>query len=347
MAQASNQVVVYVKPQVAYGTGATITQADLAFRAITCTFTQVGEGLIERADTANPFGLPAPPVQGARRWDIAITASVQPFSSYTDVDSNPASPLLKACADLSAVTYDTASAIAFQFPANLAAEVTPCTVEMHEIGGNRYRAIDCVGTVQLVMDSTGRLMGWTFALQGRWQDPITSTFTSASTTYGNAAADPLPLTFCGASLTSGLRRSNGVTEATINGLASATLVPACTVTERKDANQLALNCYAPSFVARSGEPDTFAFACDAGPESDAADGLRAWAEWKAQARGRDLTMTMNQGASGHRVDIVMDEVHYRTPAPKTDQAFRQYDLIAMNAQGETPSPVIIYMLAGS
>lgn len=347
MAQASNQVVVYIKAQGAYGTGATITQSDLAFRATECTFTQAGEGLIERPDTANPFGLPAPPVQGSRRWDIAITASVQPFSDYTDVDTNPASPLLKACAALSAVTYDAADAIAFQFPADIQTDLTPCTIEMHEIGGNRYRAIDCVGTVQLVMDAAGRLMGWTFAMQGRWQDVIASTFTSASTTYGNAAADPLPLTFCGATLTSGIRRTNGSTEATISGLSAATFVPACTVNERPDATATGFNCYAPSFLARSGESDTFAFTCDAGPESDAADGLRAWASWIAQARGRTLTMEMNQGSGGHRVDLVMTEAHYRTPSPKTDQAFRQYDLIAANAQAEAPSPAILYMLAGS
>lgn len=347
MAQASNQVVVYIKSQASYGTGATITQVDRAFRATECTFTQAGEGLIERPDTANPFGLPAPPVQGSRRWDIAITASVQPFSDYTDEDTSPASPLLKACAELAPVTYDTEDAIAIRFPADLQTDVTPVTIEMHEIGGNRYRAIDCVGTVQLVMDAAGRLMGWTFAMQGRWQDVVASTFTSAATTYGNAAADPLPLTFCGAALTSGIRRADGSTEATISGLSAATFVPACTVNERPDATATGLNCYAPSFLARSGESDTFAFTCDAGPESDAADGLRAWASWVAQARGRDLTMTMNQGSGGHRVDIVMDEVHYRTPTPKTDQAFRQYDLIGANAQGETPSPAIIYMLAGS
>jgi hypothetical protein len=348
MTQASRNVAVYAKSQSAIGTGATIAQnADNAIRVRSCEFAQSGEGLQERADSVSPFGLPAPPLVGSRYWTITITADVQPFTDYTAVAASPLAPLIRACSVVEAVTYDGDDAIRLSFPSTINPSVTPCTIERHEIDGDRYRAVDCKGTMRLIGDAAGRLLTWEFTLEGRWQDVAASAFTAAATSYGNAAADPLPLTFCGAALTSAIRRSNGSTEATITGLEKFAVTPNTIVTARPDSTALAFACYADSFLSRGPDGDEITFTCDNGPEDDNADGLRKWATWLAQARGRDLTMTMNQGASGHRVDVVMDEAHYRTPAPNEGKEYRQCDLIVRNAQGETPTPVLIYMLAGS
>jgi len=347
MTQASRIKAVYAKSQSGAGSPATITQGDLAIRVRTCTFTQAGEGLQKRTDTVNPSGLPAPPVMGSRYWDISITADVQPFGDYTDVTSCPLSPLLRACADVAAVTYDGEDAIELSFTQSINADVLPCTIELHEIDGNRYRAVDCKGSVVQVFDAAGRLISWEFTIKGLWTNVAASAFTAASTDYGDSTEDPLPLTFCGGSLTSGIRRSNDSTEATISGLEAFRVEPNIVVTEKPDSTQLSNACYAPAFLSRGVDGDVISFTCDAGPEDDNADGLRAWASWLAQARGRDLTMTLNQGSGGHRIDVVMDEVHYEVPALNESKDFRQYDMTAYNAQGETPAPVLIYMLAGS
>ena len=347
MTQASRIKAVYAKSQSAAGSPATITQSDLAIRVRTCTFTQAGEGLLKRTDTVNPSGLPAPPVMGSKYWEVAITADVQPFTDYTAVTSCPLSPLLRACADVTAVTYAAVDAIAIDFTESINADVLPCTIELHEIDGNRYRAVDCKGSVAQVFDAAGRLISWEFAIKGIWTNVTASAFTAAATDYGAASVDTLPLTFCGASLISGIRRSDDSTEATIAGIESFKVTPNIIVTEKPDATALANSCYAPAFLSRGVDGDTIEFTCDAGPEDDNADGVRAWASWLAQARGRDLTLTLNQGSGGHRIDVVMDEVHYNVPAVNESKDFRQYDLTAYNAQGATPAPVAIYMLAGS
>jgi hypothetical protein len=120
-----------------------------------------------------------------------------------------------------------------------------------------------------------------------------------------------------------------------------------TVEARPDSTLLARSCYGVPFVGRTGKSDTVAFTCDAGPGTDAAAGLRIWPSWIEQARGRAATWSINGGSGKPRIDIVMAEVHYRAPVAKDDKAYRQYDLVGINADSSTHAGVRIYLLAGS
>lgn len=348
------QNLVYVKSQAAVGTGATIAQAsDKAVRVMTCEFTQAGEGLIERDDLTSATGLPASPKQGSKRWDIKITSEYLPFSSYTDIDSSPLSPLLKACGAVTAVTAvpgATADAIKLVFPAlfNPPTAPVPCTIELHEIGGNVYRATDVIGTLLLKADTAGARIMFEFTLQGRWvEDPVASTFTAALADFG---ADPLPVTFCGATIVSGIRRTDGTTEQTITGLRSMGMTPGVAVTERPDATQLACSCFAMSYLTRTGGPDTVGFTCDEGAEGDTANDLSVWANWKASATGRDLSIILNTGSGGTRIQGFLPQVHYRTPVLNTANPFRAYDLTAFGVDqptGATEGGLQLYFYAGA
>ena len=87
--QSSLQSLVYVKSQVAVGTGATITQGgDLALRVRSCEFASV-EGTIVRDGTQSATGLPAIAVMGGRHWGITMQVELMRFGDFTDEDSSP------------------------------------------------------------------------------------------------------------------------------------------------------------------------------------------------------------------------------------------------------------------
>ena len=354
--QSSLQSLVYVKSQAALGTGATITQSDLALRVRSCEFAAV-EGTITRDGTQSATGLPAIAVMGGRHWSITMQVELMRFADYTDEDSSPISALLKATGALVATTYNpgtgSADAIQLRFSAawNPPTAPVPVTIEKHEIGGNRYRATDCFAVITGMAAEGQKEILVDLQLTGLWSTPVASTFTAGLADYGASQALQTPTIFSGASLVSGIRRSNGVTEQTFTGLQSFGVTPAMQLVPRPSVLSNAVAGFAPAFLTRSGASDTVGFTVDLHPEGDTTDDLSVWANWIAQAAGRDLKLISNEGTGGMKVVVAMVEVQYNDPpVSSTALAFRQYDLVAAGkdpVDGSTYGGLDIYFMAGT
>jgi len=354
--QSSLQSLVYVKSQAALGTGATITQSDLALRVRSCEFASV-EGTITRDGTQSATGLPAIAVMRGRHWGITMQVELMRFADYTDEDSNPISALLKATGALVATTYDpgtgSADAIQLRFSAawNPPTAPVPLTIEKHEIGGNRYRATDCFAVITGMAAEGQKEILVDLQLTGLWSTPVASTFTAGLADYGASQALQTPTIFSGASLVSGIRRSNGVTEQTFTGLQSFGVTPAMQLVPRPSVLSNAVAGFAPAFLTRSGASDTVGFTVDLHPEGDTTDDLSVWANWIAQAAGRDLKLISNEGTGGMKVVVTMVEVQYNdAPVSSTALAFRQYDLVAAGkdpVDGSIYGGLDIYFMAGT
>ena len=354
--QSSLQSLVYVKSQAALGTGATITQSDLALRVRSCEFASV-EGTITRDGTQSATGLPAIAVMGGRHWGITMQVELMRFADYTDEDSSPISALLKATGALVATTYNpgtgTADAIQLRFSAawNPPTAPVPLTIEKHEIGGNRYRATDCFAVITGMAAEGQKEILVDLQLTGLWSTPVASTFTAGLADYGASQALQTPTIFSGASLVSGIRRSNGLTEQTFTGLQSFGVTPAMQLVPRPSVLSNAVAGFAPAFLTRSGASDTVGFTVDLHPEGDTTDDLSVWANWIAQAEGRDLKLISNEGTGGMKVVVAMVEVQYNDPpVSSTALAFRQYDLVAAGkdpVDGSIYGGLDIYFMAGT
>lgn len=327
----------YGASQVAVGTGITFSQATTpATRVRSCEFKPAGQLALTRDGTYTATGVPVVAVQGARFFEISLEVEVFRFSSYTDIDSSPISWLLKACGTVTATTFDPGSgvvdAIALDFSPifNPPTSPVPCTIEKHEIGGDRYRATDCIGVITAIEGDANAELIIKATLKGAWSTPVASTFTAAAADYGASEALQTPMLFMGAALTSGIRRTNGTTEQTFTGLRNVGIVPAMTVTERLSALAGAINGYATPFLTRSGASDSVAFTVDEQPEGDGVTDLSVWANWVAMAQNRDFRLTINEGTGLQRMFALMSVVQYTDPpVQNTSQPLRQYDLAAM------------------
>ena len=279
------------------------------------------------------------------------------FADYTDEDSSPISALLKATGALVATTYNpgtgSADAIQLRFSAawNPPTAPVPVTIEKHEIGGNRYRATDCFAVITGMAAEGQKEILVDLQLTGLWSTPVASTFTAGLADYGASQALQTPTIFSGASLVSGIRRSNGVTEQTFTGLQSFGVTPAMQLVPRPSVLSNAVAGFAPAFLTRSGASDTVGFTVDLHPEGDTTDDLSVWANWIAQAAGRDLKLISNEGTGGMKVVVAMVEVQYNDPpVSSTALAFRQYDLVAAGkdpVDGSTYGGLDIYFMAGT
>ena len=329
----SVQSAVYVKTQAAVGTGETIVQAsDPALRVISCAFTRAGEGKIRRANVKSATGIEAAPVMGGIRWDIAIEVEYFPFSSYTSATSSPLSPLLQACGQLSLLT--TPNRVKYRVKAGnvLGTDLLPCTIEHHEIGGDRYRATDVVGVLTGVTMEANKPIVLAFSLQGLWSTPVASTFTQAATDYTTAQ---LPMVFQGATLVSGLKESDGTTAQEPLDLRTAACTFNTTVSERPNTLSGNVEGYSPSFVTRGGGADQVAFSCTAGPEGDATGDTSVWANWIGNASGRSFSLLSNEGSGGSKLTMDMAEVYYDTPVPSTAMPYREFDLVAFGVDRQS------------
>jgi hypothetical protein len=350
----SIQELVYTATQASVGTGYTFDQTtDDALRVVSCAFSQAGEGLLKRP-LRSASGLSARPVQGGRLWSIAIVVELLPFTSYTDKATSPISPLLRACGAVSLVTAvpgigGSPNAVRMRWGAQYILGTTqePCTIEMHEVGnGNRYRATDCVGVITGIEMAAENVIQVSMTLEGLWAQPAESTFTQALATY----SDALPMLFTGASIVSGIRESDGTTECVFGTLTNATLTPALALSSRVSALSGTTEGYAPSFVTRTGEGDAVGITVEAGPEGDGTGDLAVWANWVAQASGRDFRLIANEGAGGMRMVAFMREGHLEVPAPSTALPYRTYDLTIFGvdtADGANYAGMELYFLAGA
>jgi hypothetical protein len=353
--QSSLQSLVYVKSQAAVGTGATITQSDLALRVRSCEFASV-EGAILRDGSQSATGLPAIAVMGGRHWSITMQVELMRFADYTDIDSSPISALLKATGALTYVSYDpgtgSADAINLRFSAayNPPTAPVPLTIEKHEIGGNRYRATDCFAVITGIAADGQKEILVDLQLVGLWSTPVASTFTAAAADYGASQALQTPTIFTGASLVSGIQNNIG-TEQTFTGLQNFGVTPAMQLVARPSVLASAVAGFAPAFLTRTGSSDTVAFSVDLHPEGNTAPDLSVWANWIAQAEGRDLLLISNEGTGGMKLVVAMTEVQYNDPpVSSTAMAFRQYDLVAAGkdpADGSVYGGLDIYFLAGT
>jgi hypothetical protein len=353
--QSTLQTLVYVKAQSAVGTGATITQSDLALRVRAIDF-QVVEGVIPRDGTMSATGLPAIAVQGGKHWAITMQTELFRFSDFEDEATSPLSALLAGSGALTDTTYDAggggAPAINLRISAamNPPTAPVPFTIEMHEIGGNRYRATDCFCVPTGAAEGQKEiLLDW--QIQGLWETPVASTFTAAAADYGATQALQTPMIFTGASLVSGIRRSNGSTEQTFTGLRAFGFVPAMQLVPRPSTLAGAVAGFAAPYLTRSGASDTVAFTVDAHPEGDGTDDLSVWANWIEQAEGRSLRLIINEGSGGMKMVIAMAEVQYNdAPVRSAAMAYREYDMVAAGKDpktGATYGGLDIYFLAGT
>lgn len=346
----------YCKSQSAVGTGATITQSDLALRVRNCTFAPAGEQALRRAGTTSATGLPSIAVLGGLYWAINVEFEMMRFADYTDVDSCPLSPLLKAMGALTATTFNpgggSANAIRLKWSAayNPPTAPVPVTIEWHEIGMNRYRATDCFGRLTNVAATGQTEILCTAEFFGVWETPIASTFTAAAATYGASNLLQTPMLFTGTSLVSGLRETDGTTEQTFTGLSMFAAVPAMTIAAKQSTLDGATNGYAAPYLTRSGESDTLAFSVDAHPEGNANDDLSVWANWVEQA-ARQCRMIINEGSGLQKIVLTMEEAQYNNaPVGNTSQPFRQYDLVAESKDpvtGATSAGMDLYFMAGT
>lgn len=353
--QSSLQSLVYVKSQAVVGTGATITQSDLALRVRSCEFAVV-DGTILRDGSQSATGLPAIAVMGGRHWSITMQVELMRFADYTDEDSSPISALLKATGALTATSYDpgtgSADAINLRFSAayNPPTAPVPVTVEKHEIGGNRYRATDCFAVITGIAADGQKEILVDLQLVGLWSTPVASTFTAGAADYGASQALQTPTIFTGASLVAGIQNNIGA-EQTFTGLQNFGVTPAMQLVARPSVLSNAVAGFAPAFLTRTGSSDTVAFSVDLHPEGNTAPDLSVWANWIAQAEGRDLLLISNEGTGGMKLVIAMTEVQYNdAPVSSTAQAFRQYDLVAAGkdpADGSVYGGLDIYFLAGT
>ena len=353
--QSSLQSLVYVKSQASVGTGATITQADLALRVRSCDFSVV-DGTILRDGSQSATGLPALAVMGGRHWGITMQVELMRFADYTDVDSSPISALLKATGALTYTTMDPgtglADAINLRFSAayNPPTAPVPLTIEKHEIGGNRYRATDCFAVITGIAADGQKEILVDLQLVGLWSTPVASTFTAALADYGVTQALQTPTIFTGAVLVAGIQNNIGA-EQTFTGLQNFGVTPAMQLVARPSVLSNAVAGFAPAFLTRTGSSDTVAFSVDLHPEGNTAPDLSVWANWIAQAEGRSLALISNEGTGGMKLAVAMAEVQYNdAPVSSTAQAFRQYDLVAAGKdprEGSVYGGLDIYFLAGT
>jgi hypothetical protein len=353
--QSSLQSLVYVKSQAAVGTGATITQADQALRVRSCEFASV-EGAILRDGSQSATGLPAIAVMGGRHWSITMQVELMRFADYTDEDSSPISALLKATGALTYTTIDpgtgVADAINLRFSAayNPPTSPVPLTIEKHEIGGNRYRATDCFAVITGIAADGQKEILVDLQLVGLWSTPVASTFTAGAADYGVTQALQTPTIFTGATLVAGILNNIGA-EQTFTGLQNFGVTPAMQLVARPSVLASAVAGFAPAFLTRTGSSDTVAFSVDLHPEGNTTDDLSVWANWIAQAEGRDLLLISNEGTGGMKLVVAMTEVQYNDPpVSSTAMAFRQYDLVAAGkdpADGSVYGGLDIYFLAGT
>ena len=325
---------VYVKAQSGAGAPEYFTQADPALRVLGYTIAPAGDLLIRRTGSKSASGIAPTPVQGGRYWAVTLQTELYPWSDYTDVDSSPLSALMRACAQLQGVTYDSAAAIRLRIGAayTLGTTQRPVTIEIHEIGGNKYRATDVVGIISgITLTAASQiLIDWT--LEGLWTAPEPSTFTLAAADYGTPQ---IPMVWVRGSATTGIRRENGSTEQALGSLRQATITPALQLAARKNVLAGSVEGYSTSFITRTGDHDTIAFSCDAAPEGDGADDISVWANWAAQATGRGFLLSASGGVGSVRMDALLAEVHYDTPVRSEAMPYREYDLVALGADTET------------
>ena len=156
--------------------------------------------------------------------------------------------------------------------------------------------------------------------------------------------------FMGASLTSGIRRTNGSTEQTFTGLRQFGVTPAMTIAPRQSVLSGAVNGYTMPYLTRSGESDTVGFTVDAHEEGDGTDDLSVWANWVAQA-ARQFRLTVNEGSGLQKLVLQMNDAQYNEPpVDSTAMPYREYDLIAAAKDpvtGATSAGLDIYFLAGT
>lgn len=307
--------ILYVVSQAAVGTGVTVDQAThTPIRAIEVEMSPVGEGLIERVDHVSAYSGALQPVRGGQRWDIRIVTELYPWTDPTDITTSPLAALWAACGTLSTLGGPNrirwAPITAYTPGAIGVGTVTPCTVELHEVGGNRYRAIDCYGTVVMRADAGARWMcEWT--LHGMWSnDPIASTFTQALAAYGTAQSVPVTL------------RSASFTGSPA-GFASAAWTPGMVLTERPAAEPSSsiARAFAPSFLSRD-QPDVLAYTVDADDDT-------ALPIWSTALGTTPASISLAWAPGSQTWTIALPAATWRVPSRQSGKAMRQYDLEAV------------------
>ena len=189
-------IVVHVKSQSSAGTPATITPGtDEALRVVGRPTLEVrGEGVIERSDITSAIGPGLKPVTGSRGWRISMQTELYAFSDGTDATSSPLAPLWNAA--LVGTEDDGARGkLVYRAERNatigttLGKNLVPFTIQIDEIGGNRYTASDCLCTAEIMFDAGGRVM-ITWTIEGLWSDPAASTLGFDTADYGSEQDAP-------------------------------------------------------------------------------------------------------------------------------------------------------------
>ena len=303
-------IVVHVKSQSAVGTAATITPGtDEALRVVGMpTLSVRGEGVIERSDITSAVGPGLQPIKGSRGWEIQIVTELYRFSDIGDDTSSPLAPLWAACGIVtenanSSTNLTWEPTRNYTIGATVGTNIVPFTIQIDQIGGNRYVASDCQCTPEISFDAGGRVM-ITWTIHGLWDQPVASTLGVTTADYG---ADPLPFVAVGATL--------GTDLADYTAISTFSLATGLALVERTSVS--ATDGFVPSFLDFA-EPPVIGFTGDSDDES----ALPIWTEaFAGTASDLDITLT---DSGGETFKIQLPVAYPRVPGIGGD-AFATYD----------------------
>ncbi len=299
-------VVVHVKSQSALGTAATITPGtDEALRVFARPVPSIiGEGVIERADGISAVGPGLRPVAGSKQWETTITTELYAFSDPADVTTSPLGPLWNSCGVMTEADPITWKLSRTAARGTAIGTLVPFTLQIDEIGGNRYVLYDAHAIPVMMVEAGGRSM-ITWTVRGLYVAPVASTLTAGTETYG---ADPMPFTGIGLTAADGAADFTAIQRVEYRtGLAFV---------DRPDVT--ATHGFAAPFLDWAESP-TVAFTADAADET----ALDVWND-AFSGNAYAWTLTLNHPTDGTMATSI--PVGYlRVPTPSGD-TFSTYDL---------------------
>lgn len=264
---------------------------------------------IDRSDVYTPSGTGVGSITSGRRTAFTITQEV-----YGDVSHHLV--LLRACP----VVVTQTGADAMVEPSESSCEgvgYAPCTIEVIEVGGNRYRAEDCTGTFTLTAQPGNRMI-FTFNMEGKFVIPNDSNITTVP-----IVPVPLPIMY----------KNSDVQFATGDDMTKLASCPTFTFTPGMEATNV------PSACTPDG--GGWNYVGGAGPASLAFSGVVSTKEsrdklWKTSvdpADGAGATMFAKLFVDGAKEFLIgMDNFTLPDPAPTEVEGFTGYDVTFESGQ---------------
>jgi hypothetical protein len=320
----SRQTVVTVKSQSSAGSAASITiGTDNSLRVLgTPTWEPIGEQLIERGDMSSSAGGVVGPVVGSQGWRVQFQTEDYGFTDLTDETTSPLAPLWEASGKVETLTTPDRVRWTPKCGQVFGTDLTYVTIQMDEIGGNKYVLYDGVASVTSEAEAGGRLVhSWT--VEGKWATPVASTVSAGDETYGT---EPTPSVLkTSVSFTSGI-------SGTVTGLSSFTADYGTEIVTRPVAT--ATGAMDPSFLARSSTGPVLGVTIDADDDTS----LAVWAE-AVGTTTESRSLAYADGES-NTVTLAWLDSFVRLPQRGGD-TFRTYDLEIVGTTESVVDPVYV------